>query len=106
MCGPPREALLCVCVCKGAGGGRVDAQPCTPTHPPRSPPPPPKNKILQERKHFKDYDPRWTAALKMVTDGVFGTPEYFQDLVDSVNDMTKGVSHAGRAHWVWARVVS
>ena len=43
VCGPPREALLCVCVCKGAGGGRVDAQPCTPTHPPRSPPTPHPN---------------------------------------------------------------
>jgi len=45
---------------------------------------------LQERKDFKDYDPRWTAALDMVKQGVFGRPEYFDDLVASVNDMTRG----------------
>ena len=55
-------------------------------------PPPAHTRHAQERKHFKDYDPRWTAALKMVTDGVFGSADYFRDLVDSVNDMTKGVS--------------
>ena len=47
-------------------------------------------RLRAERKDFKDYDPRWTAALKMVKDGVFGDAEYFNDLVDSVNDMTKG----------------
>lgn len=47
-------------------------------------------RLRRERKDFKDYDPRWTAALKMVKDGVFGDAEYFADLVDSVNDMTKG----------------
>jgi glycogen phosphorylase len=39
---------------------------------------------------MQDYDPRWTEALKMVKSGEFGDPEYFADLVDSVNDMTKG----------------
>lgn len=47
-------------------------------------------RLREERKNFKDYDPRWTAALKMVKDGVFGDGDYFADLVDSVNDMTKG----------------
>lgn len=47
-------------------------------------------RLRTERKEFKDYDPRWTSALKMVKDGVFGDAEYFADLVDSVNDMTKG----------------
>lgn len=47
-------------------------------------------RLRQERKDFKDYDPRWTAALKMVKDGEFGDADYFADLVDSVNDMTKG----------------
>jgi starch phosphorylase len=48
------------------------------------------NRLREERKDFKDYDPRWTAALKMVKDGAFGDGDYFADLVDSVNDMTKG----------------
>jgi glycogen phosphorylase len=48
------------------------------------------NVLREERKDFKDYDPRWTAAFKMITDGVFGDVEYFADLVASVNDMTKG----------------
>lgn len=47
-------------------------------------------RLREERKDFKDYDPRWTAALKSVKDGEFGDKEYFADLVDSVNDMTKG----------------
>lgn len=47
-------------------------------------------RLRKERKDFKDYDPRWTAALKMVKDGAFGDGDYFADLVDSVNDMTKG----------------
>ena len=47
-------------------------------------------RLRKERKDFKDYDPRWTAALKMVKDGVFGDGDYFADLVDSVNDMNKG----------------
>lgn len=45
---------------------------------------------MQERKDFKDYDPRWTAALDMVKAGAFGRPDYFDDLVASVNDMTRG----------------
>jgi starch phosphorylase len=48
------------------------------------------NVLREQRKDFKDYDPRWTAAFKMITDGVFGDVEYFADLVASVNDMTKG----------------
>ena len=46
--------------------------------------------LRAERKDFKDYDPRWTQALKLVTDGVFGDADYFEDLVASVNDMTRG----------------
>lgn len=47
-------------------------------------------KLREERKDFKEYDSRWTAALKMIKDGAFGDAHYFADLVDSVNDMTKG----------------
>ncbi|GAB4814799.1 hypothetical protein N2152v2_001845 [Parachlorella kessleri] len=47
-------------------------------------------RLRKERAAFKDYDPRWTAALKAVKEGAFGDKEYFADLVDSVNDMTKG----------------
>jgi len=47
-------------------------------------------RLREERKDFKDYDPRWTAALAAVKAGEFGHAEYFADLVDSVNDMTKG----------------
>ena len=35
----------------------------------------------------QDYDPRWVAAFKMISDGVFGDTEYFDDLVASVNDI-------------------
>ncbi|KAL4434792.1 hypothetical protein ABPG77_005319 [Micractinium sp. CCAP 211/92] len=48
------------------------------------------NRLREERKDFKDYDPRWTAALDMVKAGAFGRPDYFDDLVASVNDMTRG----------------
>lgn len=46
--------------------------------------------VLQERKDFDAYDPRWTAALDMVKSGAFGRPDYFDDLVASVNDMNRG----------------
>lgn len=35
----------------------------------------------------QDYDPRWVAAFKMISDGVFGDVEYFEDLVASVNQI-------------------
>ena len=47
-------------------------------------------RLREERKDFKDYDPRWLDAFSAIRDGVFGDAEYFEDLVDSVNDMTKG----------------
>lgn len=47
-------------------------------------------KLREERKDFKDYDPRWLAAFAAIREGIFGDAEYFEDLVDSVNDMTKG----------------
>jgi starch phosphorylase len=48
------------------------------------------NRLRQERKDFKDYDPRWTEALDMLKSGAFGRPDYFDDLVASVNDMNRG----------------
>jgi glycogen phosphorylase len=47
-------------------------------------------RLRTERKDFADYDPRFSAALKMVKDGEFGDADYFADLVDSITDMTKG----------------
>ncbi len=47
-------------------------------------------RLREERKDFKDYDPRWVAAFDAVRKGEFGDAAYFEDLVDSVNDMTKG----------------
>lgn len=47
-------------------------------------------RLREERKDFKDYDPRWVEAFAAVKQGVFGDADYFEDLVDSVNDMTKG----------------
>ena len=47
-------------------------------------------RLREERKDFKDYDPRWVAAFDAIRNGEFDNAEYFQDLVDSVNDMTKG----------------
>ena len=35
----------------------------------------------------QDYDPRWVEAFKMISDGVFGDTEYFEDMVASVNDI-------------------
>ncbi|KAK9840953.1 hypothetical protein WJX81_002313 [Elliptochloris bilobata] len=43
-----------------------------------------------KRAEWKDYDPRFTTALNMIKDGVFGDKEYFQDLADSISDMSKG----------------
>jgi len=37
-----------------------------------------------------DYDPRWNAAWDAVREGVFGDKEYFQNLVESVNDVHLG----------------
>lgn len=47
-------------------------------------------RLREERKDFTDYDPRWVAAFDAIRKGEFGNAEYFADLVDSVNDMTKG----------------
>uniref|UniRef100_A0A1D2AFX8 Alpha-1,4 glucan phosphorylase n=1 Tax=Auxenochlorella protothecoides TaxID=3075 RepID=A0A1D2AFX8_AUXPR len=47
-------------------------------------------RLRAERKDFTDYDPRYTKALKAVKDGEFGDADYFEDLVDSITDMTKG----------------
>eukprot|EP00884_Botryococcus_braunii_P009371 jgi/Botrbrau1/18435/Bobra.0072s0023.1 len=47
-------------------------------------------RLREERKDYKDYDPRFLTAIKMIKDGVFGEKEYFEDLADSVSDMTKG----------------
>ena len=49
-------------------------------------------RLRDERKSLgrDDYDPRWNAAFDAVREGVFGDAEYFEDLVDSVNDMSKG----------------
>lgn len=35
-------------------------------------------RLREERKDFKDYDPRFLTAIKMIKDGVFGDKEYFQ----------------------------
>ncbi len=35
----------------------------------------------------QNYDPRWVEAFKMISDGVFGDTEYFEDMVASVNDI-------------------
>ena len=32
----------------------------------------------EERKNFKDYDPRWTAVMTELKSGKFGDKEYFQ----------------------------
>lgn len=48
------------------------------------------NRLREERKEFKDYDPRFMAALDMVKEGVFGRPEYFDDMVASITDMNRG----------------
>jgi starch phosphorylase len=50
-------------------------------------------RLREERKNFKDYDPRWKTVMKAITNGTLfdkETSKYFQDLVDNVNDMTKG----------------
>ena len=36
------------------------------------------DKLREERKNFKDYDPRWKEAFKLIYDGKFGDKEYFK----------------------------
>lgn len=45
------------------------------------------SRLREERKDFKDYDPRWNAAFEAIRKGEFGDAEYFEDLADSVNVM-------------------
>lgn len=47
------------------------------------------SRLREERKDFKDYDPRWNAAFDAIRKGEFGDAEYFEDLVDSVNVMNE-----------------
>lgn len=35
-------------------------------------------RLREERKDFKDYDPRWKEAFKWIYDGKFGDKEYFK----------------------------
>ena len=35
-------------------------------------------RLREERKNFKDYDPRWTAIMDLLLSGKFGDKEYFQ----------------------------
>jgi hypothetical protein len=35
-------------------------------------------RLRAERKDFKDYDPRFLTAIKMIQDGVFGDVKYFE----------------------------
>ena len=35
-------------------------------------------RLREERKNFKDYDPRWTAVMNELKSGKFGDKEYFQ----------------------------
>ena len=36
------------------------------------------DRLREERKDFKDYDPRWKEAFKLIYDGTFGDKEYFK----------------------------
>lgn len=36
------------------------------------------DKLREDRKNFKDYDPRWKEAFKLIYDGKFGDKEYFK----------------------------
>ena len=36
------------------------------------------DQLREDRKDFKDYDPRWTEAFKLIYDGTFGDKEYFK----------------------------
>ncbi len=49
-------------------------------------------RLREERTSMNrdDYDPRWNAAWDAVREGVFGDKEYFQNLVESVNDVHLG----------------
>lgn len=35
-------------------------------------------RLREERKNFKDYDPRWKEAFKLIYNGEFGDKEYFK----------------------------
>lgn len=37
-------------------------------------------RLREERKNFKDYDPRWTAVMKSLLSGTFGDKAFFQVL--------------------------
>ena len=47
-------------------------------------------RLRAERKDFDAYDARWTRAFAAISAGEFGDADYFEDLVASVNDMTRG----------------
>lgn len=36
------------------------------------------DQLREDRKNFKDYDPRWKEAFKLIYDGKFGDKEYFK----------------------------
>lgn len=36
------------------------------------------DQLREDRKNFKDYDPRWKEAFKYIYDGKFGDKEYFK----------------------------
>lgn len=36
------------------------------------------DQLRKDRKDFKDYDPRWKEAFKLIYDGKFGDKEYFK----------------------------
>ena len=36
------------------------------------------DQLRKDRKDFKDYDPRWQEAFKLIYDGVFGDKDYFK----------------------------
>ena len=35
-------------------------------------------RLREERKNFKDYDPRWTKVMETILSGKFGDKAYFQ----------------------------
>jgi starch phosphorylase len=47
-------------------------------------------KLREERKNLKT-DPRWDAIMDDISGGMFGDPEYFQPLIDSVHNMDVSV---------------
>ncbi len=36
------------------------------------------DQLREDRKDFKDYDPRWKDAFKLIYDGTFGDKAYFK----------------------------